>query len=55
MIPLDPSLGITQHLIKEGIASLEEVRDKDGKLENLYVRVCSYFRKSTHMVATDLR
>ncbi|THH30987.1 hypothetical protein EUX98_g3215 [Antrodiella citrinella] len=32
-------LGITQHLIKEGIASLEEVRSKDGVLENLYVRV----------------
>ncbi|KAF9005642.1 aflatoxin-detoxifizyme [Cyathus striatus] len=32
-------LGITQHLIQSGIARLEEVRDADGKLENLYVRV----------------
>lgn len=34
-----PRLGITQFLIKEGIARLEEVRGKDGKLENLFVRV----------------
>ncbi|RDB21380.1 Dipeptidyl peptidase 3 [Hypsizygus marmoreus] len=32
-------LGITQHLINSGIAHLEEVRDADGKLENLYIRV----------------
>ncbi|KAJ3483997.1 hypothetical protein NLI96_g5928 [Meripilus lineatus] len=32
-------LGITQHLIKSGIARLEEVRDANGALENLYVRV----------------
>ncbi|KAF8350715.1 aflatoxin-detoxifizyme [Amanita rubescens] len=32
-------LGITQHLIKSGIARLEEVRDANGKLENLYIRV----------------
>ncbi|TFK54893.1 dipeptidyl-peptidase III [Heliocybe sulcata] len=32
-------LGITQHLIREGIARLEEVRGKDGKLDNLYIRV----------------
>ncbi|RXW15063.1 hypothetical protein EST38_g10793 [Candolleomyces aberdarensis] len=32
-------LGITQHLIKSGIARLEEVRDANGTLENLYVRV----------------
>ncbi|KAG5642191.1 hypothetical protein DXG03_003429 [Asterophora parasitica] len=32
-------LGITQHLINNGIARLEEIRDADGKLENLYVRV----------------
>ncbi|EIW85196.1 aflatoxin-detoxifizyme [Coniophora puteana RWD-64-598 SS2] len=32
-------LGITQHLIKEGIAYLEEIRDADGKLQNLYIRV----------------
>lgn len=33
-------LGITQHLIRSGIARLEEVRDANGNLENLYVRVC---------------
>jgi dipeptidyl-peptidase-3 len=32
-------LGITQHLIKGGIARLEEIRNSDGVLENLYVRV----------------
>lgn len=32
-------LGITQHLIKEGIAYTEEVRGADGKLENFFVRV----------------
>ncbi|KZT26206.1 aflatoxin-detoxifizyme [Neolentinus lepideus HHB14362 ss-1] len=32
-------LGITQHLIKEGIARLEEVRGADGKLEDLFIRV----------------
>ncbi|KAJ3997264.1 aflatoxin-detoxifizyme [Lentinula boryana] len=32
-------LGITQFLIKNGIARLEEVRDSSGKLENVYVRV----------------
>ncbi|TFL07582.1 aflatoxin-detoxifizyme [Pterulicium gracile] len=32
-------LGITQFLIKHGIARLEEVRGSDGKLENAYVRV----------------
>lgn len=32
-------LGITQHLIHSGIVSLEEVRDVNGQLENLYVRV----------------
>ncbi|KAI0082668.1 aflatoxin-detoxifizyme [Panus rudis PR-1116 ss-1] len=32
-------LGITQHLIKSGIARLEEIRDANGKLENAYVRV----------------
>ncbi|KAH8833631.1 aflatoxin-detoxifizyme, partial [Flagelloscypha sp. PMI_526] len=31
--------GITKHLINSGIARLEEIRDKDGKLENAYVRV----------------
>jgi len=32
-------LGITQFLIKSGIARLEEVRGSNGVLENLYVRV----------------
>jgi len=32
-------LGITQHLIHSGIARLEEIRDADGTLQNLYVRV----------------
>ncbi|KAI0030824.1 aflatoxin-detoxifizyme [Vararia minispora EC-137] len=32
-------LGITQHLIKGGIASLEEIRGADGALENIYIRV----------------
>ncbi|KAF8654206.1 hypothetical protein AX16_003732 [Volvariella volvacea WC 439] len=32
-------LGITQHLIRSGIARLEEVRGEDGDLQNLYVRV----------------
>ncbi|KAJ3545178.1 hypothetical protein NMY22_g2550 [Coprinellus aureogranulatus] len=32
-------LGITQHLIRSGIARLEEVRGEDGALQNLYVRV----------------
>lgn len=31
-------LGITQHLIRSGIARLEEVRDANDKLENLYIR-----------------
>lgn len=33
------SLGITQHLIKNGIAWLEEVRGAEGDLEDLYIRV----------------
>ena len=32
-------LGITQHLLKNGLATLEEVRGSDGALENVYVRV----------------
>ncbi|KAJ7709910.1 aflatoxin-detoxifizyme [Mycena rosella] len=32
-------LGIMQHLLQSGIVSLEEVRDKDGSLENLFVHV----------------
>lgn len=35
-------LGITQHLIKAGIARLEEVRGADGSLEDVYVRVRAY-------------
>jgi len=37
--PLFGRLGITQHLIKGGIAWLEEVRGADGDLEDLYIRV----------------
>ncbi len=36
--PFSCSLGITQHLIKGGIARLEEVRDVDGNLEDLLER-----------------
>jgi len=32
-------LGITQFLIREGIARLEEVRDDNGTLTDLFVRV----------------
>lgn len=32
-------LGIMQHLFRSGLVSLDEVRDKDGVLENLFVRV----------------
>ncbi|KAJ7109371.1 aflatoxin-detoxifizyme [Mycena epipterygia] len=32
-------LGIMQHLLRSGLVSLQEVRDKDGALENLFVRV----------------
>jgi len=32
-------LGITQHLIRSGIARLEEIRDDSGALIDLYVRV----------------
>lgn len=35
-------LGITQHLVSSGIARLEKIRDKDGKLENAYVRVSGH-------------
>ena len=42
LIPLS-RLGITQTLIQGGIAHLEELRDKDGKLENLYIRVSFYY------------
>ncbi|KAJ7721691.1 aflatoxin-detoxifizyme [Mycena olivaceomarginata] len=32
-------LGIMQHLFRAGLVSLDEVRDKNGVLENLFVRV----------------
>jgi dipeptidyl-peptidase III len=32
-------MGITNFLIKEGLASLEEIRSSDGTLENAYIRV----------------
>jgi len=32
-------LGITQHLIKGGIAWLEEIQSAEGDLEDLYIRV----------------
>jgi dipeptidyl-peptidase III len=32
-------MGITNFLIKEGIARFEEIRGEDGKLENVYVKV----------------
>ena len=35
-------LGITQWLIKENIARVEEIRATDGTLENLYIRVCPF-------------
>jgi len=35
-------LGITQWLIKEGIAKVEEIRAADGTLENLYIRVSPF-------------
>jgi dipeptidyl-peptidase-3 len=47
-------LGITQFLIREGIAKLEEVRGSDGKLENVFVRVrhqCFSFH--TNATTTD--
>lgn len=41
------SLGIFQFMIKEGLATVEEVRDANGKLENLYVR-CDKERVLSH-------
>jgi len=32
-------IGITGFLIKEGVASLEEIRNADGSLENAYIKV----------------
>lgn len=32
-------MGITQHLVKSGIAHLEEIKDASGVLENVYIRV----------------
>lgn len=37
--PDDIRLGIMQHLLGSGLVSLEEVRDKDGVLENLFAHV----------------
>ncbi|KAF7792994.1 hypothetical protein EIP86_004099 [Pleurotus ostreatoroseus] len=53
-------LGITQHLIKSGIARLEEIRAKDGTLENLYVRVdrekvLSHGREAVGKLLIDLQ
>lgn len=39
LIMLFSSMGITQFLIKSGIARLEEVRGKDNVLENVFIRV----------------
>jgi predicted methyltransferase len=39
LIVLHDSLGITQFLVKSGIARLEEIRDADGTLTNFYCRV----------------
>ena len=46
-------LGITQHLVNSGIVQLEEVRDVDGRLENLYVRVRLLFSCHTMLVTVD--
>jgi hypothetical protein len=43
------SLGITQHMIKEGLVTLEEVRGADNSLENLYIRV-SFFAPHRQMI-----
>jgi len=32
-------MGITNFFIQEGLARVEEIRGKDGKLENVYIRV----------------
>jgi dipeptidyl-peptidase III len=55
-----PSLGIFQFLIKEGLATIEEVRSADGKLENLYVRcdrnkVLAAGKKSVGKLLVDLQ
>lgn len=42
-------LGIMQHLLQSGLVSLEEVRDKDGGLENLFVRVSHYSLPSSSL------
>lgn len=39
VLSLFHSMGITQYLIREGIANLEQVRGPAGDLENLYIRV----------------
>ena len=40
-------MGITNHLIKEKIASLTEVRNEAGVLEDAYIRVCAMERWHT--------
>jgi hypothetical protein len=45
------SLGITQHIIKEGLVTFEEVRGADNSLENLYIRV-SFFAPRCQMILT---
>lgn len=35
-------LGITQFLMRNGIARLEKVRDSDDMLENVFVRVSAF-------------
>ena len=42
-------LGITQFLVKEGMANLEEVRGSNGRLENLYVHVSVYHPVRLHI------
>ena len=32
-------MGITQHLVRSGIARVEEIRNENGQLENMYIRV----------------
>lgn len=32
-------MGITQHLVRSGIARIEEIRGTDNTLENVYIRV----------------
>jgi dipeptidyl-peptidase-3 len=45
-------LGITQHLIRSGIARLEEVCDSSGALVNMYVRVSQISSVANPLVST---